>query len=314
MLNKRTQRRRLFSGLFVLPILAVAGALLGIAAAASADEGPLPGAVAEASRRVLLADGSVATLSILYDPWQTDDDTVFAALLPGVGPASAGTLSAAFASFSRWPEEALPVHLGYNAAGAPTGIDTEAALRFAVTNWSSVAAQRLRFALDGASTRDVGACSAADSRDGANTVAWRSDLPAGTLASTCIITAFDPRTNTGRIVETDMRISTTIRWSTADTTPGDGYDLFTTVLHEFGHVAGLDHSNAAGAVMAPSLSRGKQIRVLSSDDIAGLRSLYSDGTEPPPTPTPAPSPSPTPTSVPRPPLPLRVIVAVVSRN
>lgn len=52
------------------------------------------------------------------------------------------------------------------------------------------------------------------------------------------------------------------------------YDLFTVAAHEFGHALGLGESSAtAAAIMFPTYV-GRKIS-LSSDDIAGIRSIYS---------------------------------------
>jgi predicted Zn-dependent protease len=55
---------------------------------------------------------------------------------------------------------------------------------------------------------------------------------------------------------------------------GWGPDLFTVALHEFGHALGMDHSSYPSAVMYRYISG---IKGLSSDDIAGVRSIYSGG-------------------------------------
>jgi hypothetical protein len=53
------------------------------------------------------------------------------------------------------------------------------------------------------------------------------------------------------------------------------YDLYTVALHEFGHALGLDHSSSRSAAMYStyqSVDSG-----LGADDIAGIRSIYSNG-------------------------------------
>ena len=81
------------------------------------------------------------------------------------------------------------------------------------------------------------------------------------------------------------------------------YDIRRVALHEFGHVLGLAHPDQAGqqvsAIMNSAISN---LDTLTSDDIAGVQSLYGPptGATPTPTPTPTPAPSATPTPTPTP--------------
>jgi hypothetical protein len=54
---------------------------------------------------------------------------------------------------------------------------------------------------------------------------------------------------------------------------GSTYDLFTVAMHEFGHALGLNESSVAGSVMYGTYV-GKKTG-LASDDISGIRSIYS---------------------------------------
>ncbi len=56
---------------------------------------------------------------------------------------------------------------------------------------------------------------------------------------------------------------------------GSTYDLFTVAMHEFGHALGLNESSVSSAVEYPSYTGRKT--GLASDDIAGIRSIYSGG-------------------------------------
>src|SRR5205807_2209972 len=53
------------------------------------------------------------------------------------------------------------------------------------------------------------------------------------------------------------------------------YDLFTVAAHEVGHALGLLHSTIGTAVMYGSYNGVKS--ALTSDDISGIRSMYSSG-------------------------------------
>jgi Matrixin/Bacterial Ig-like domain len=54
---------------------------------------------------------------------------------------------------------------------------------------------------------------------------------------------------------------------------GSTYDLFTVAMHEFGHALGLNESSVSSAVEYPTYTGRKT--ALASDDIAGIRSIYS---------------------------------------
>ncbi|MBA2445574.1 MAG: RICIN domain-containing protein [Nocardioidaceae bacterium] len=52
------------------------------------------------------------------------------------------------------------------------------------------------------------------------------------------------------------------------------FDVETIALHEIGHILGLQHSSVSGAVMFPTVSPNSTSRVLTNDDIEGIRRLY----------------------------------------
>jgi hypothetical protein len=56
---------------------------------------------------------------------------------------------------------------------------------------------------------------------------------------------------------------------------GQDYDLQTVALHEFGHALGLAHTTVSGSAMIAGY--GKVRKTLGSDDVSGIRSLYSAG-------------------------------------
>ncbi len=68
-----------------------------------------------------------------------------------------------------------------------------------------------------------------------------------------------------------------IEFNTAQTfnINGQDYDLFTVAAHEFGHALGLDESNVDHSIMWGQYEGAKV--GLASDDISGVRSIYSGG-------------------------------------
>ena len=86
--------------------------------------------------------------------------------------------------------------------------------------------------------------------------------------------------NRGSIVtETDVIFNTAESWdSYRGPQQGEVFDFHRVVLHEFGHVLGLDHPDQAGqSVSALMNSRIGSLDKLTNDDIAGAHALYDAG-------------------------------------
>ncbi|KAM7280055.1 hypothetical protein ACFE04_007189 [Oxalis oulophora] len=56
----------------------------------------------------------------------------------------------------------------------------------------------------------------------------------------------------------------------------DEMDLESVSVHEIGQILGLGHSNDCNSIMYPILNPGQIKRDLSTDDIVGIRTLYSN--------------------------------------
>ncbi|MCK5355210.1 MAG: matrixin family metalloprotease [Methyloprofundus sp.] len=106
----------------------------------------------------------------------------------------------------------------------------------------------------------------------------------GNVGSNVLAHAYQPCTNAlcvpGGSIGGDMHIDDTENWG--DGTRGT-FDLFTVMLHEFGHSLGLDHSDVLGSVMEPIYAGAR--RSLHSDDINGIQAIYGASTSTVPEPS-----------------------------
>lgn len=97
--------------------------------------------------------------------------------------------------------------------------------------------------------------------------AWHHDLNA--LA----ITAVTMNLDTGEILDADIEINSHLYDFSLPGEPG-GADLRTVIMHEAGHVLGLDHPNIPGTVMHAFYDRNALYGSLSDDDLVGICDVY----------------------------------------
>lgn len=171
-----------------------------------------------------------------------------------------------------WPASAMPIRIRYNpeAPAGQTVVSAIGPIQNAVEQWSSVT-PNFTYLFDGTTTARPTLCDDNSNIDGLNTVAWVAqigDTP-GILGQTCTA-----RTPDGALAEFDMQISTQVPWSIDQPTPHRTYDLYSNLLHEFGHGAGIAHSQSPNAVMYFSLNTATEKRQLRPDDIAALQAKY----------------------------------------
>ena len=215
-----------------------------------------------------------------------------------------GVTAAYLVNKNNWTLNDVPVQVAFNATDSPVQHDPETLVRNAMERWSGVSGSYFRF--EWAGTTDVGAstCGNPFKVDGVNSVTFVTTMSPVTLGITCTVW----RPNAGPnapLVEFDMQLNANINWgSGAIIHPGE-YDLASTILHEFGHAAGLGHPcNSSGSgtctaaeeasVMYPSLTSQVQKRNLRQDDIDAMLEAYpQSAATPTPSPTAAPTTAPT---------------------
>jgi hypothetical protein len=162
--------------------------------------------------------------------------------------------------------DVLPVVQSYNPARQP--LAGQSALRATQAAWSSVPGSAFRLSFGGTTTRCpslVQECPGAQVLDTRNDVGWQR-LPRGTLGVTWSALSVD---------EADMALSARVGWSAGCVPLGGRFDVQTVLLHENGHVAGLDHAASASSIMYPSY-QGVRCS-LDALDRAAIRTLYPEG-------------------------------------
>ncbi len=104
-----------------------------------------------------------------------------------------------------------------------------------------------------------------------NVVIFRDDWPYGTGSSQLALTTLTFSTATGEILDADVEINSD------DIDFGQGVDLKTALVHEFGHVLGLAHVVDPDSVMNRDVDRSEARTTLASDDAAGVCAIAGAG-------------------------------------
>jgi hypothetical protein len=149
-----------------------------------------------------------------------------------------------------------------DSSGQP--VNGQSALAATQSTWNN-AGSSFRFVNGGTTSTCpslVPGCPGGQQFDGQNGAGWAA-LEEGTLG----VTVYNPS-----IDEADMGINTGYAWNLGCQELSTSFDLQTVILHENGHVVGLDHSSDINAIMYPSYQQANCS--LGTDDINGIRALY----------------------------------------
>jgi hypothetical protein len=235
---------------------------IGVIAATAA---PAAAADRESGDRVVSAEG---TTTIEGRQAQVDilvvvpaGESAQAAKDHALAAQNATTRSSSFATTGLVWDNAIATQR-YNPSGQP--VSGQSALTGTHSSWNN-AGSRFRFVNGGTTSTCpslVPGCPGGQRFDGENGVGWAA-LEEGTLG----VTVYNPS-----IDEADMGINTGYPWNLGCQELGTSYDLQTVLLHENGHVVGLDHSSDTGAIMYPSYQRADC--TLGQDDVNGIRAIY----------------------------------------
>ena len=231
-------------------------------------------AAASAAQRTASATGvttvrgatAVVEVYVQVQPGETAREATDAALADQ-GARRAAPPTSGGPGFTGLVWDVLPVVQSYN----PTGeaVAAQSILQATQATWSSVPGSDFAMASGGTTSRCpsiVQECPGPQRIDGFNDVGW-ARLSNGTLGVTWSII--------GGTDEADMALSTRVPWHTGCTTVANSFDAQTVLLHENGHVAGLDHASSTASVMYPFYQGARC--TLDQLDQQAIRTLYSPG-------------------------------------
>ena len=146
-----------------------------------------------------------------------------------------------------------------NASFSASPADAVARLQTAMGKWSSTC--NISFQYDG--TTSSPASLSTGSSDGINVIAWGS-LSGNTTGVTYVSASGPAPAGPFTVNEGDIVLNNAFN-----------PNVDVTMLHEIGHLLGLDHSDVQSAVMSgPPLTTYASLNALTADDIAGCRALY----------------------------------------
>ena len=157
----------------------------------------------------------------------------------------------------------------------PTNLDgrplpaVEAAVKAGADTWQTQSGAAVGFLYAGLSSQNV------VSLDSTNLVMFRNETSGSAIATT-----YTWMSNSN-LIEADIVFwDAGFTFYTGNTGCAGGFYIEDIAAHEFGHALGLGHSTVPTATMYPSTGPcNTSLRTLDPDDIAGIQSLSSAGTD-----------------------------------
>lgn len=125
---------------------------------------------------------------------------------------------------------------------------------------------------------------------GDNPIIFRTDFCGQGFGDIIELTNNCANISNGAMINAPVFVNQLVAWNAYDgvlLVPfGGPYDIRRVLLHEFGHVLGLDHPDEHGQSVAAIMnSRVSDLDRLQPDDIAGIQFLYPGSPPPPPVPS-----------------------------
>lgn len=166
-----------------------------------------------------------------------------------------------------WPDNKVEVAMVMNFGG----VYDDSMVTAMQTSWNSIGT-RLQF------REGTAAAQPCDNDDGENAAGWSATVCGGSAfgdALAITVVTHTRRSGVWEISDTDIVLDASRQWIAAGTPQAGQHDFRRVIIHELGHVLGLEHPDDAGQqVDAIMNSRVSAIDTLQTDDIEGLTHLY----------------------------------------
>ena len=217
--------------------------------------------------------------------WRAIGFVVFALLLPGQTAFGFVCLKTSSGACQHWEQQTTTLRSLLGSAGGMliNGTTTWDQNAFnAANDWNSIGSN-LRYGFEfGGAQPPLCVCPNPGSSGVTPVVFATSPCSGGGFGDIVAETVNCFAIESGALNSSAVFVNSSVSWNAYD---GDlrlpVYDLRRVVLHEFGHVLGLAHPDAAGqAVVALMNSRVSNLDRLQADDINGAFSLYATGPAP----------------------------------
>jgi hypothetical protein len=171
-----------------------------------------------------------------------------------------------------WDDSSLPLSTRLNKKGsADDKQGSLAACDDAAESWNDVTNTSFSFS----QLRRVSQSQANDTAnapDFKNLIVWRENNFPDEFGEGVLAVTISWFFTTGELVDSDIILNGEDFIFSDDLRPRT-FDVYTVVLHEMGHVLGLDHVNKRNTIMYPFIAEAER-KFLSNDDIKGVRAIY----------------------------------------
>lgn len=177
--------------------------------------------------------------------------------------------------YLKWEKMPIKYHLNHDCYKP---IEKEKCIEAVIKSfktWEEPECTKLRFARGEDTYESKGSFNQLDIEFNKNIIVWYyKDWPYEPNGLALTTVTYDDKT--GKIYDADIELNGVFyRFDVVENTPSTYIDIQNTLIHEIGHMIGLDHVYEPSSVMYPTARAGEtKKRNLSPDDIKGVCEIY----------------------------------------